>query len=43
MTVEKFNDVFLKSSKGAKIFGIVVVILTILLYLYYWDWESPMF
>ena len=43
MTVEKFNNVFLKSSKGAKIFGIVVVILTILLYLYYWDWESPMF
>ncbi|MBP5620801.1 MAG: hypothetical protein J6X44_02170 [Thermoguttaceae bacterium] len=43
MTVEKFNNVFLKSSQGAKIFGIVVVILTILLYLYYWDWESPMF
>ncbi len=43
MTVEKFNNVFLKSSEGAKIFGIVVVILTILLYLYYWDWESPMF
>ncbi|MBR5758136.1 MAG: hypothetical protein IKX88_06035, partial [Thermoguttaceae bacterium] len=43
MTVEKFNNVFLKSSTGAKVFGLIVVILTILLYLKYWDWESPMF
>ncbi|MBQ2849301.1 MAG: hypothetical protein IJE77_02360, partial [Thermoguttaceae bacterium] len=34
---------FLKESKGAKIFGIVVVVLTVVLYLRYWDWDLTMF
>ncbi len=34
---------FLKESKGAKIFGLVVVALTVILYLFYWDYSSPMF
>ena len=34
---------FLKESKGAKIGGWVVVALTIILYLIYWDYNSPMF
>ncbi|MGN0931297.1 MAG: sodium/solute symporter [Thermoguttaceae bacterium] len=35
MSAEKWTD-FLKDSKNAKIFGIVVVVLTILLYIKYW-------
>lgn len=35
MTTERWAD-FLKDSKGAKVFGIVVVLLTILLYVKYW-------
>ena len=35
MSAEKWSD-FLKDSKNAKIFGIVVVVLTILLYIKYW-------
>lgn len=35
MSAEKWTE-FLKDSKGAKIFGVVVVILTILLYMHYW-------
>ena len=42
MTSEKWSE-FLKPSVAAKLFGVVVVILTILLYLYYWDYESSMF
>lgn len=42
MTVEKWAA-FMKSSKGAFIFGMIVVVLTILLYVKYWDWNSPMF
>ena len=34
---------FLKESKGAKIGGWVVVALTVILYLIYWDYNSPMF
>jgi hypothetical protein len=34
---------FLKESKGAKLGGWVVVALTIILYLIYWDYNSPMF
>ena len=34
---------FLKESKGAKIGGLVVVALTVILYLIYWDYNSPMF
>ncbi len=34
---------FLKESKGAKIGGWVVVVLTVVLYLLYWDNNSPMF
>jgi len=33
----------LTESKIAKVVGLVVVIITIILYLYYWDWSSPMF
>ncbi len=42
MTVEKWAD-FMKSSKGALVCGLIVVVVTILLYLKYWDWQSPMF
>ncbi len=42
MTVEKWAE-FLKSSKGALVCGLIVVVLTILLYIKYWDWNSPMF
>ena len=35
MSAEKWAD-FLKDSKNAKLFGIVVVVLTILLYIKYW-------
>lgn len=34
---------FLKESKGAKIGGWVVVALTVVLYLIYWDYDLPMF
>lgn len=34
---------FLKESKGAKIGGWCVVALTVILYLIYWDYNSPMF
>jgi uncharacterized sodium:solute symporter family permease YidK len=33
----------LRSSRSAVFFGIVVVVLTVLLYAYYWDHETPMF
>lgn len=42
MTVEKWAS-FMKSSKGALIGGLIVVVLTVLLYIVYWDWNSPMF
>lgn len=42
MTAEKWAD-FMKSSKGAFICGMIVVVLTILLYIKYWDHVNPMF
>ncbi len=42
MTTERWND-FLKGSKGAVVFGIIVVILTILLYIKYWDSDLTLF
>ena len=33
----------LRTSKSAVIFGIVVVIMTVALYAYYWDFNTPMF
>lgn len=42
MSAEKWTE-FLKGSKGAVIFGVVVVILTLLLYLHYWDFELVLF
>ncbi|MBQ9874935.1 MAG: sodium/solute symporter [Thermoguttaceae bacterium] len=41
MTQEKWAA-FLKPSYGALIFGLIVVVLTVWLYLKYWDWTSPM-
>lgn len=38
MTAEKFENVFLKTSKGAVFFGLIVVVATILLYIKYWAW-----
>ena len=42
MSAEKWTE-FLKGSKGAVIFGVVVVILTLLLYLRYWDFDLVLF
>ena len=33
----------LRGSKTALFFGVVVVILTLALYAYYWDYSTPMF
>ena len=38
MTAEKFENVFMKTSKGAVFFGLIVVVATILLYIKYWAW-----
>ncbi|MDO5309070.1 MAG: sodium/solute symporter [Planctomycetia bacterium] len=42
MTSQKW-EAFLKGSKGAKIFGVVIIIVTILLYLKYWDYDLRLF
>lgn len=41
--VDESKAEFLKESKGAKIGGWIVVALTAILYLIYWDYSSPMF
>ena len=42
MTSERWTE-FLKSSNGALFAGLVVIVITILLYIKYWDGTSPMF
>ena len=41
--LETNTNMDLRTSKAALFFGIVVVVLTVLLYAYYWDYNTPMF
>jgi len=41
--LEKNTTMDLATSKAAVFFGIMVVVLTVLLYAYYWDYNTPMF